>query len=229
MGVYIIVNKNSGKKENASNEEGNSLVDKYEVELNNNGVDEVVLNNLFDVLGIPSLNRQYGDSALNYLVSNSNYSNDAKDIISYYGNTWDEKTLFRNPPDEVYSSEECGVGAAGCKIISKNEAQRIYNLYNFTGKITDYFKETSLLENDYIFFVTNTSPLTMWNGADAGIKHNVTSEHINNSDVKIIDNQIVSYYDENSTSGDIIKQNRTVIYIFKNNNSEYYLSSVEVK
>lgn len=61
------------------------------------------------------------------------------------------------------------------------------------------------------------------------IDHTIDSEYVNNIDIKIIDKQVVTEYDVLTTKI-LTTKNKTVTYTFKkNNNDNYYLSSVEVK
>lgn len=162
---------------------------------------------MFDAIGIPSKNSTYGNHRLSYYISNKDYYKNAATIISLYGNTWGKDSLFSVDLPSGYEPENdkgaCPNGKnPNCMLISKENAETIFELYNFPGKVTDYFNVSSEYDNIFAMDVTNTTVELKWNGPDAGVIHNVVSEYINTNDIKITDKQIVSYYNDN---GQIVK------------------------
>lgn len=198
--------------------------------INNVNVDVTNLRNVLSIIGIASTTQENNNNILNYYVSNENYKENAREIISYYGGS---NNLFNVLPTDVCEG-------AQCSIISKDNAMKILKLYNFDGNITDYFitnenykiednllKTDYDLESEYLFtFRTDTSIPAFANGDEFNITHNVTSENIEDNNIKIEDIQVLNYYDEN---GNVSTTNRTVTYNFvQNENNDYSLSSVSI-
>lgn len=206
------------------NEEQSSGCNNEDVFINKN-VDKDILNELYGYLGMLPNKYNCSNSRLSYNISNNDYKKNADMIISLYSNSYDENDLILDNKEEIYLDGELCVF---CGLIKKEDAERIYEFYNFSGKITDYFNVHSKYDDKYILELWNTSVELMWNGPDAGVKHNVTSEYINTSDIRIIDKQVVSYY--NNSFYDLKSYEQEVTYDFvKDSEGNYYLSNVNVK
>lgn len=204
----IITKEVINQKQDNNDEEKNN-------DINNIDVNETDLNEMLKIIGIKS--DDYLNLWLNYYLSDENYSQNANLIMSAYINSYEEEIVSR-PPNEVYISAECGGGAADCHVISKKDAKRIYEKYNFTGTIEDYFKTSTKLQDKYVFFYTRAfGPL------EYDINHNITSKYTNSTDVMITDEQEIININSNA------KENKTVTYLFKKNTEgNYYLDNVKI-
>lgn len=216
---------------NNNNNDSKVINNNYKVLINNKSVNEETLNNILDMIGISYFNNS-SNACLTDAISSNNYSINAQEIISRYADSHNQ--VLKRIEDEIYNSKECGMGAADCTAISKESAQELFDMFNFNGKITDYFQESTNLKDDYIFWYGHTL-----NFCDKKINHNIIAENssedkINEyglnigADITITDKQevITNIINNNSTE----KIERTVIYNFKPaTNGRYYLDSVKVK
>lgn len=212
-------NTNQANKNDDTNQEQKTQTsDKYAIKLTNNGVDETTLNYLFDIVGIPSTNNQYGSAELNDFVSSNDYNKNAGSILIY--------TKVNIPTANVtVDVDEC---APGCKAYTKENAEKLIKVYNFSGTVNDYFTKSSKLEDIYIKAIGGTQVMYEWNGPEAGITHEIMSEYFDSTNVRITDKQLIKKY--NMESNGIKTTNQTTIFEFKKDNAgDYYLSSVSVK
>ena len=190
---------------------------------------------MLNIIGIPYFNNS-SNACLTDAISVNNYSANAKKIMSLYIDSRNYRYL-KNPEDNIYESEECGYGAADCYTISKENAEKLFNMFNFDGKITDYFQESVNLKDDYIFWYGHTLGF-----CDMKINHDIVAEYSSEekkndyginigADITIIDKQSVLKNIIDVGNGSKVEKNeRTVTYIFKPaTNGNYYLSSVDVK
>lgn len=206
-------NNQTNHEENDNKEETHQITDK-------------AIQDAFDLVGLPRTNSE-GNTLLNYYVSNDDYSKYANEIISYYANDWNGKKLFKQVSVDVMNSDACG-GSGFCMSISKKDAEKIFELYNFKGNINDYFKSTSKLENEYVFIVTNNSVPVIFNSPNAKITHNIETYNMGGTDIGATDKQTITIVDENDYSK-LKTINKTVNYEFKmNKEGNYYLYKVEV-
>lgn len=197
-----------------------------EVNIKNSDVPENV-EEIFAILGLPH-NNSDGNGLLNYYLSNENYNENAELIISYYGNTWDENSLFKSIPNEVSNSSAC-IMSSFCMGISKTDAERIFKMYGFTGNINDYFKTNDLLEDQYVFTVLNTSVPPIFNSPDAIIKHNISDYTFDGDTGKLIDNQVITVVAE-TLPYELTTYAKKVTYNLKKDEiSNYYLSSIDTE
>ena len=181
-------------------------------------VDKAVLNILNDLVGLP--NGEGEDMCLNYYVSNNDYNQYAKQIMTYYGNR--NTGSHRYFLDATYNETFACNGAADCDMITKSDANKLVKLYNFSGTADDYFTK---VDNEYwykfaAYYNMHGPCLT-----DLKITHNATSEYVGDTDVKITDTQVLTYNDNGAKT-----VNKTVEYNFKTDeNGNYYLNNVIVK
>lgn len=221
--------------DNNYNKENKVVNSDYKVIINNKSVDEGTLNGVLDIIGIPYFNNN-SNSCLTDAISVNNYSANAKDIMSFYIDIHNY-LILKTPEDKIYSSEECGMGAADCYTISKDDAKELFDKFNFEGKITDYFQESTNLKDDYIFWYGHTLGF-------CGIKinHDIVAEYSSEekkneygfnigADVKITDKQeVFKNIIDVGTDNEIEKTERTITYIFKPaSNGSYYLDNVSLK
>ena len=227
---YIVYDKvlyteenNNYQENNNTNKDDNNENDGNE----NHQITDEAINGAYDLVGLPRTNSN-GNNLLNYYVTNNDYNKYTSEIISYYANTWNEKSLFKKVSEEVMNSDACG-GSGFCMSISKKDAENIFALYNFSGNFSDYFKSTSKLKNEYVFIVNNTTPPAIFNSPKANIKHDINSYNMLGTDIGITDKQVITIVDENN-SNELKTIYKTVDYEFKmNNEGNYYLHKVEVK
>ena len=194
--------------------------DNSTLEVNRNSIGDVL-----KYLGI-TVSENSSGACLNIIITDSNYKSNAKDIVSYYSDAYFTfNNILNRPSDNIYNSKECDNGSFDCYIISENDAKEFYNFYKFNGKITDYFKTSSNLDNEYIFMYNNTSKTCEYE-----IDHD-TSQTMVGSTLVITDKQKVIEYDLSNENKKIKKTiNKTVTYnIKKDSENNYYLDSVAVK
>lgn len=227
---YIVYDKvldaeenNNYQKNNNTNQDDN----KESTGDENNQITDKAINGAYDLLGLPRTNSD-GNNLLNYYISNNDYNKYTSEIISYYANTWDDKSLFKKVSEEVMNSDACG-SSGFCMSIAKEDAKKIFALYNFSGNFSDYFKATSQLKNEYIFIVTNTTVPAIFDSPNTNIKHDIDSYNMLGTDIGITDKQVITIVDENN-SNKLKTISKTVNYEFKmNNEGNYYLYKVDVK
>lgn len=216
-----------------SNNEIENVNSDYKIVINNKSVDEGILNNVLDIIGIPYYNNS-SNACLTDAISVNDYSVNAKRIMSFYIDSHDHINIKR-PEDKIYSSKECGMGAADCYTISKEDAKKLFDMFNFDGEITDYFQESTNLKDDYIFWYGHTLGL-----CDKKINHDIVAEYSSEekkneyginigADITITDKQEI-INDVNETNNNNEKTERTITYVFKSvTNGGYYLDNVSVK
>ena len=239
LGGFIVYDKvlSNNEVDNVDNDKTNntqkeSVNGDYKVVINNKSVDEGTLNTVLDIIGVPYYNNS-SNACLTDAISFNNYSDNAKKIMSFYIDSHNYRYL-KIPEDKIYSSQECGLGAADCYTISKEDAKKLFDMFNFDGKITDYFQESTNLKDDYIFWYGHTLGF-----CDKKINHDIVAEYSSEermneyginigADIKITDKQEVinNIVDDVNNS----KIERTITYYFKSaTNGNYYLDSVNVE
>ena len=231
---YDIVLSNNELKNNDINYtiENKVINGDYKILITNNTVEDEILNDVLDIIGIPYYNNR-GNACLTDAISTNNYSANAKKIISFYIDSHNQFKLER-PADNIYSSEECGIGAADCYVISKEKANKLFEIFNFEGNVTEYFQESTNLKDDYIFWYGHTLGF-----CDKKINHDIVAEYSSEEkkneyginigrDIKIIDNQqVIKNIIDTNKKNEITE--RTITYIFKTKAYKtYYLDSVTV-
>ena len=181
-------------------------------------VDEPTKNKLFDIVGIPSTNNKNGSNELNDFISTNNYKDNADNILKY------TKADIASANVNV-DIDEC---SPRCTTYTKENAEKLIKLYNFSGEVDSYFVKSKKLDNIYIKYL-DSGVLREWNGPNAGIKHeSILSEYFDSDGIRITDKQIINKYDKDT--GELHTINQTTVFEFKKDNAgDYYLSNVIVK
>lgn len=230
---FFLFNKFGNKGENEPVEQDvvddNTPVTLSENTINNTNVDSPKLNEVLTALGIASNNSLANNNILNYYLSVENYKDNAKDIIVYASINTEGKTSSEIELPEGYDLKS-DVGACsdsvGCALISKEDAEKVMKLYNLGDDLTKYYYKSSEIDDVYGIHYSGSLVLAQFNGADAGIKHNLVAEIANENAIKISDNQVITYYDD---LGSVQTKNLNVTYLFKSSNTgSYYLDNVSV-
>lgn len=230
---FFLFNKFGNKGENEPVEQDvvddNTPVTLSENTINNTNVDSPKLNEVLTALGIASTNSLANNDNLNYYLSVENYKDNAKDIIVYASINTEGKTSSEIELPEGYDLKS-DVGACsdsvGCALISKEDAEKVMKLYNLGDDLTKYYYKSSEIDDVYGIHYGGSLVLAQFNGADAGIKHNLVAEIANENAIKISDNQVITYYDD---LGSVQTKNLNVTYLFKSSNTgSYYLDNVSV-
>ena len=203
----------TGNEETSENSQTNENQDN-----SNHDVDESTRNKLFDIVGIPSQKNKTGSNELNDFVSKENYKENANNILKY------TKADVESVNVDV-DIDEC---APRCIAYTKENAEKLIKIYNFSGTLEDYFVKSNKLDNIYIKSL-DTGVMREWNGPNAGIKHeSITSEYFDNDSIRITDKQVINKYDKDN--GELNTTNQTTVFEFKKDNTgSYYLSNVTVK
>ncbi len=97
-------------------------------------------------------------------------------------------------------------------------------MYDFSGKLEDYFYKSDASDDVYGIHYGDTLELPQFDWTNLGIGHNLTARYVGDKDIDIEDTQVFNYNDD---EGEVKNTNRVVKYTFKKNeNEEYYLDSV---
>ena len=126
------------------------------------------------------------------------------DIISRYS---ERNNMLIMPPEEIYSSDECGVGSPTCRLITKTSIDKIISVYPFIN--INMFKKSNLT-NDYI----TASPFPMCVSPEV-ITHNIVFIKYNHEYKYIGIDKIKTNYDENETIYYIFNDKMQLINIEK--------------
>ena len=184
----------------------------------NKEVDESIRNKLFNIVGLASSNNKTGSNELNDFVSSNNYKENANNILKY------TKADVETANVDV-DIDEC---APRCAAYTKENAEKLIKIYNFSGTVDDYFVKSSKLEGIYIKSL-DSGVLAEWNGPNAGIKHeNITTEYIDEDSIRITDKQVINKYNKDTMKLKTINQTTTFEFN-KDIDGDYYLSQVIVK
>ena len=217
---FVLFDKFGNKGENTV--EDNSIAENSNIlqanVINNVNVDANDLSAVLSLLGIGDTNID----ALTYYVTNENYRDNAKDIITYYAILGSSMTSSYNADDYKDDKGACA-DAEGCAIVSKDDALKIIKLYDFEGTIDDYFYKS---ESDEVYGIRygESLELPQFNGSNLGIGHNLVVKYVGDEDIDIEDTQLFNYNDD---EGQFKSTNRVVKYTFKKNeDDEYCLNSV---
>ncbi len=226
IGIGFVCYQMFGKGKVSTSDNTDTTVEEF---LNNNvientSVELAVLNKVLNIVGVAPTRYISNNNILNYYVSNSNYQDYAKEIISYYAN---QNDLFTVLPEDVCEGTHCVT-------IAKDDVSKIFKIYNLGGNITDYFVTSvdgndSLLKTDYSFEDEYLFPdrkdlevPAFANGEEFDITHNITTSY-DDITIKVIDTQTVSYYDNE----ELKTVDKTVTYEFRQDDTnEYYLYQV---
>ena len=217
---------NGESNSNENNNENNPIVNNNTT--NNDGADDenkydrTTLEGILKFLGITKSNN-YSMACLNISITQEEKITSLTNIVSYSSDAFGN--LLTSPPDNVYSSLECGMGAADCYSISKEKAQIFFEFYNLAGEITDYFQYSTNLKDDYIFWYGHYMGMCSYE-----VEHDIDTKQTDAS-ITITDKQIVKEYNDDYEHAEIKNTtNRIVTYnLNKDKNGNYYLNSVEIK
>ena len=221
---FIMFDKFGNKGENL--EEPTPTVDENIIQanvINNYDVDLQELTDALELLGIRDDANGGNVPALTYYVTDENYRDNAKDIIVYYAVLGSDMTSSFDISEYKSDKGACG-DSEGCSVISKEDAEKIIKLYDFSGKLEDYFYKSDASDDVYGIHYGDTLELPQFNGTNLGIGHNLTARYVGDDDIDIEDTQVFNYNDD---EGEVKNTNRVVKYTFKKNEDEgYYLDSV---
>lgn len=220
IGIIIgksLINKNdtvNNVNENATENnvtenvtENESVKLKYNYSESDIITDNSIVTSLLSNIGLDKedeVQEHYGctlnDSLQNYFFNNSSFM----DVISKYSK---RNNMLIMPPEEIYSSDECGVGSPTCRLITKTSIDKIISVYPFIN--INMFKKSNLT-NDYI----TASPFPMCVSPEV-ITHNIVFIKYNHEYKYIGIDKIKTNYDENETIYYIFNDKMQLINIEK--------------
>lgn len=211
IGIIIgksLINKNdtvNNVNENVTENESVKL--KYNYSESDIITDNSIVTSLLSNIGLDKedeVQEHYGctlnDSLQNYFFNNSSFM----DVISKYSK---RNNMLIMPPEEIYSSDECGVGSPTCRLITKTSIDKIISVYPFIN--INMFKKSNLT-NDYI----TASPFPMCVSPEV-ITHNIVFIKYNHEYKYIGIDKIKTNYDENETIYYIFNDKMQLINIEK--------------
>ena len=186
--------------------------------INNYDVDAEVLTGVLQLLGIR--NAEYGGnvSELTYYVTDENYRDNAKDIITYYAILGSDMSSSIDSSEYKDDNGACG-DSEGCVVVSKSDAEKIIKMYDFEGTIEEYFYKSDASDDVYGIRYDSTLELPQFVGTNLGIGHNLLAKYVGDDDIEIEDAQIFNYNDDENQLKNV---KRTVRYTFKKGDSEEY-------
>ena len=193
-------------------------------------IDEELQNNLYSMIGILPIEQHNINDCLNVAISNNNYKENYKSIFSWYAYLMGLET-YHYGDSQCQDSEECSraYSCSSCTSITKKDADDIFRIYNFNNDVSEFLYELPTYNNEYSYSRYTNQPVF----CEFEIQHNTSSEYINSSDIKIVDQQnIVEFKFPDDHSNENIKNNKNQIvtyYFKKDNNNKYYLNDVVVK
>ena len=216
IGIIIgksLINKNdtvNNVNENNVTEnvtENESVKLKYNYSESDIITDNSIVTSLLSNIGLDKedeVQEHYGctlnDSLQNYFFNNSSFM----DVISKYS---ERNNMLIMPPEEIYSSDECGGGSPTCRLITKTSIDKIISVYPFIN--INMFKKSNLT-NDYI----TASPFPMCVSPEV-ITHNIVFIKYNHEYKYIGIDKIKTNYDENETIYYIFNDKMQLINIEK--------------
>lgn len=246
-----VLNKETENNINENINEGNSPTEDNEkiditkkFKLENNGVVESDLNEVFDMLGLyeyyhSNLYTSFDsdNECLNYYMSQDDYKKNSKEIFAWHvithemGTDTGQTAIIRDVDgDGKADIDACG-GAADCGSIRISDANKIIKIYNLTGmneylsEMPEPYKDAEYLINYYT--LTGMHPIM----CNIETKHNVIAEYNELKNLIITDTQHVTEYGFYEESEQIKSQKEKIVtYTFeKDSDGNYYLDSVNVK
>ena len=244
---------NNGSDENSkvtdnnneiANDNNGNNYDENKFKLQNDGVEEKDLNEVFDILGLyeyyhhelySSFNT--GNECLNYYISDNNYKNNSKKIFAWYinlhnmgTNTGQTAKIRDIDGDGKADIDACG-GAADCGSIRISDANKVIKLYGLTG-LSDELKEMPEPYRNAEYLI-NYYSLSGMHPITCNIKtnHNVSVKYSDNKNIVITDEQTVTEYGFFEETEQIKSQKKqSVTYdLKKDTDGNYYLNNVIVK
>lgn len=210
IGIIIgksLINKNdtvNNVNENVTENESVKL--KYNYSESDIITDNSIVTSLLSNIGLDKedeVQEHYGctlnASLQNYFFNNGSFM----DVISRYS---ERNNMLIMPPEEIYSSDECGVGSPTCRLITKISIDKIISVYPFIN--INMFKKSNLT-NDYI----TASPYVCV--SPEVITHNIVFIKYNHEYKYIGIDKIKTNYDENETIYYIFNDKMQLINIEK--------------
>lgn len=211
ISIGIIIGKSLINKNDTVNNVNENVTENESVKLKYNYsgsdiiTDNSIVTSLLSNIGLDKedeVQEKYG-CTLNYSLQNYFFNNGSfMDVISRYS---ERNNMLIMPPEEIYSSDECGVGSPTCRLITKTNIDKIISVYPFIN--INMFKKSNLT-NDYI----TDSPYVCVSGEV--ITHNIVFIKYNHEYKYIGIDKIKTNYDEN----------KTIYYIF---NDKMQLINIE--
>ncbi len=212
ISIGIIIGKSLINKNDTVNNVNENVTENESVKLKYNYsgsdiiTDNSIVTSLLSNIGLDKedeVQEKYG-CTLNYSLQNYFFNNGSfMDVISRYS---ERNNMLIMPPEEIYSSDECGVGSPSCRLITKTSIDKIISVYPFIN--INMFKKSNLT-NDYI----TASPYVCVSGEV--ITHNIVFIKYNHEYKYIGIDKIKTNYDENETIYYIFNDKMQLINIEK--------------
>lgn len=212
ISIGIIIGKSLINKNDTVNNVNENVTENESVKLKYNYsgsdiiTDNSIVTSLLSNIGLDKedeVQEKYG-CTLNYSLQNYFFNNGSfMDVISRYS---ERNNMLIMPPEEIYSSDECGVGSPTCRLITKTNIDKIISVYPFIN--INMFKKSNLT-NDYI----TASPYVCVSGKI--ITHNIVFIKYNHEYKYIGIDKIKTNYDENETIYYIFNDKMQLINIEK--------------
>ena len=212
ISIGIIIGKSLINKNDTVNNVNENVTENESVKLKYNYsgsdiiTDNSIVTSLLSNIGLDKedeVQEKYG-CTLNYSLQNYFFNNGSfMDVISRYS---ERNNMLIMPPEEIYSSDECGVGSPSCRLITKTSIDKIISVYPFIN--INMFKKSNLT-NDYI----TASPYVCVSGEI--ITHNIVFIKYNHEYKYIGIDKIKTNYDENETIYYIFNDKMQLINIEK--------------
>mgnify|MGYP001154733679 CR=1 FL=1 len=210
IGIIIgksLINKNdtvNNVNENVTENESVKL--KYNYSESDIITDNSIVTSLLSNIGLDKedeVQEKYG-CTLNFSLRDYYFNNGSfMDVISRYS---ERNNMLIMPPEEIYSSDECGVGSPTCRLITKTSIDKIISVYPFIN--INMFKKSNLT-NDYI----TASPYVCV--SPEVITHNIVFIKYNHEYKYIGIDKIKTNYDETETIYYIFNDKMQLINIEK--------------
>lgn len=210
IGIIIgksLINKNdtvNNVNENVTENESVKL--KYNYSESDIITDNSIVTPLLSNIGLDKedeVQEKYG-CTLNFSLQDYYFNNGSfMDVISRYS---ERNNMLIMPPEEIYSSDECGVGSPTCRLITKTSIDKIISVYPFIN--INMFKKSNLT-NDYI----TASPYVCV--SPEVITHNIVFIKYNHEYKYIGIDKIKTNYDETETIYYIFNDKMQLINIEK--------------
>lgn len=233
---------NQNINDNNQVDEGIDITKKFKLE--NNGVNEDDLNEVFDMLGLYEYyhSSQYSsfnssNECLNNYISQDDFRKNSKEIFAWYSLIHNMKTdtghtaIIRDVDDDgIADVNACG-GAADCGSIRISDANKIIDLYKLTGmeeyldEMPEPYKNAEYLINYYT--LTGMHPIM----CNIESSHNLSAKYDSDNNLIITDEQNVTEYGLFDESEQVKSQDdKSVTYTFKKDSeNKYYLDNVSVE
>ena len=211
--IGIIIGKSLINKNDTVNNVNENVTENESVKLKYNYTesdiitDNSIVTSLLSNIGLDKedeVQEKYG-CTLNYSLQDYYFNNGSfMDVISRYS---ERNNMLIMPPEEIYSSDECGVGSPTCRLITKTSIDKIISVYPFIN--INMFKKSNLT-SDYI--TSSSNPVCV---SGEVITHNIVFIKYNHEYKYIGIDKIKTNYDENETIYYIFNDKMQLINIEK--------------